>query len=114
MGKIMSVARFRIHPGKLDEFKRLSAQSVELVRAKDPATTIYDWFMNDTQTECVAIDCYDSSEAVLAHTRNVGAVMRQIMQISDISVEILGSPSEELLRTLQAPGIKVLPLLHGL
>jgi quinol monooxygenase YgiN len=110
----MSVARFRIHPGKLQEFKNLSGRCVELVRAHDPATSIYDWFLNADQTECIAIDRYESSEAVLAHARNVGSVMRQIMQIADIEVEMLGSPSEQLLKTLQAPGIKVFPVLHEL
>ena len=34
MGELQSVARLKIHDGKLDEFKRLAAKCAELVRTK--------------------------------------------------------------------------------
>lgn len=38
MNTIQSVARFKIHPGKLDDFKRLAAKCMELAREKDTGT----------------------------------------------------------------------------
>lgn len=38
MSRIQSIARFKIHPGKTEEFKRLSANCMKLARAKDPGT----------------------------------------------------------------------------
>ena len=35
MSELMGIARFKFHEGKLDEFKRLSAQAMEIVRTKD-------------------------------------------------------------------------------
>jgi quinol monooxygenase YgiN len=43
---IQSVARFKIHPGKLEEFKRLAAQSTQLAREKDTGTLRYELFFN--------------------------------------------------------------------
>jgi len=38
MDEIKGIARVKIHPGKLDEWKRLTEQAMEIVRARDPAT----------------------------------------------------------------------------
>jgi hypothetical protein len=40
----MGVARLRIHPGKLEEFRRLQALCLESVRTKDTGTLQYECF----------------------------------------------------------------------
>jgi quinol monooxygenase YgiN len=114
LAKIMSVARFRIHPGKLGEFKALAAQCVRLVRENDPGTTVYDWFINEEGSECIAIDSYNSSEAVLAHIKNVGPSMRELRQLAEVTAELLGSPSQALLDTLQFKSKGIYAYLDGL
>lgn len=114
MSRIMSVARFRIHPGKLEEFKTLAAECVRIVRERDPATSLYEWFINEEGSECIAIDSYSSSGAVLAHIRNVGPTMRKLRQLADVSVDLLGSPSSELLGALQFKSDGVFSLMEGL
>ena len=47
MSEIQGIARFKIHKGKLDEFKRLSTQAREIVRTKDTGTLEYDIYFND-------------------------------------------------------------------
>ena len=37
-----AVGRFRLHGGKLEEFKRLSVQAMETARAKDTGTLQYE------------------------------------------------------------------------
>ena len=61
MSELMGIARFRFHEGKLDEFKRLSAQAMEIVRTKDTGTLQYDTYFNDDQSECVVIERYRDS-----------------------------------------------------
>jgi quinol monooxygenase YgiN len=114
MTTIMSVARFRIHPGKATEFKALSAECVRIVREHEPETSLYDWFMNPDETECIAVDRYASSDAVLAHIRNVGPTMRKLRHLADISVELLGSPSDALIEALQFKSSAVFKRLDGL
>jgi hypothetical protein len=46
--------------GKLEEFKGLAAQCMQSVRERDLGTLQYDWFFNDTHTECVARDTYNA------------------------------------------------------
>lgn len=51
MGELQSVARLKIHDGKLDEFKRLAAKCAELVRTKDTGTLQYEQYINSDNTE---------------------------------------------------------------
>ncbi|HYY09125.1 MAG TPA: antibiotic biosynthesis monooxygenase, partial [Actinomycetota bacterium] len=72
MGELQGVARFKIHDGKLDEFKRLSAEAREIVRAKDPGTLQYDLYFNDDESECIVLERFEDSEALIAHAANLG------------------------------------------
>jgi quinol monooxygenase YgiN len=56
MSELLGIARFKFHEGKLEEYKRLSAQAMEIVRTKDTGTLQYDTYLNDDQTECMVIE----------------------------------------------------------
>ena len=43
--EIHGTSRIRIHGGKFEEYKRLAAQCVEIVRTKDTGTLEYDLFL---------------------------------------------------------------------
>ena len=58
--------------GKLEEFKRLSAQAMEIVRAKDNRTLQYEIYFSDDQSECIVLERYRDSEAVIEHAANLG------------------------------------------
>jgi len=90
MKKILSYAKFKIHPGKIAEFKDLARQASSIVNANEPGTLVYEWFLNADETECVALDCYVDIDALKAHIQNIGSIMRQIMTIADRYVEIYG------------------------
>jgi quinol monooxygenase YgiN len=54
MSELQTIARLKIHPGKLDEFKRVAAKCMELVRTKDTGTLQYEMYINhDNTAECV-------------------------------------------------------------
>ena len=55
MSELQGIARFKFHEGKLKEFKRLSAQAMEIVRTKDTGTLHYDTYVNDDQSECMVL-----------------------------------------------------------
>ena len=50
MSEIQGVARFTFHEVKVEEFKRLCAQVVDVVRAKDNGTLEYAIYLNDDQS----------------------------------------------------------------
>jgi hypothetical protein len=57
MSEIQGIGRFKFHEvGKLEEFKRLSAQAMEIVRAKDNRTLQYEIYFSDDQSECRPVD----------------------------------------------------------
>ena len=102
MNHLQVTARLKIHEGKLEQFKELATQARKAVKEKEPRALQYDWFFNAEQTECVVRESYADSNAVFEHLANVGALLGQILQVSDMSLEVFGNPSEEL-RTAIAP-----------
>jgi len=96
VSELMGIARFKIHEGKLEEFKRLSAQCMEIARTKDTGTLQYDIYFNDDQSECVVLERYRDSEALIEHTAHLGDLMEAIIATGSVSGELLGEPSAEL------------------
>ena len=97
MSELMGIARFKINEGKLDEYKRLSAQAMEIVRTKDSGTLQYDTYFNDDESECVVIERYRDSEAAIEHAANLGHLFDAVLAtVSVVHGEILGEASAEL------------------
>ncbi len=96
MSELQGVARFTFHEGKLEEFKRLSAQCMEIVRTKDTGTLQYDIYFNDDQSECIVLERYRDSEALIEHAAHIGDLMDAIVATGSVSGELLGEPSIEL------------------
>jgi len=92
---MFTYAKFKIHPGKAEEFKRLAQRCVQIVREREPGTLLYEWFMNADETECVALDAYVDLDAVMLHVQNIGPTMRELMSISDRHLEIYGADPTE-------------------
>ena len=97
MSELWGIARFKIHEGKLEEFKRLSAEAMEIVRTKDTGTLQYDTFFNEDQSECVVIERYRDSEAAIEHAANLGELTAAVLAtVSVVHGELLGEPNAEL------------------
>jgi quinol monooxygenase YgiN len=97
VSEILGIARFRFHEGKVEEFKRLSAQAMEIVKAKDPGTLGYDTYFNDDETERVIVERYRDSDALIAHAANLAELFEPILSIVDVvHGEVLGDASPEL------------------
>ena len=96
MSELVGIARFKFHEGVVDEFKRLSAQAMEIVRIKDTGTLQYDIYFNDDQSECIVLERYRDSEALIEHAEHFGDLMEAIPATGSVSGELLGEPSAEL------------------
>jgi len=94
--ELQGIARFKIREGKLEEFKRLSAQCTESVRTKDTGTLQYEVYFNDDQSECIVLERYRDSEALIEHFAHIGELMDAIVATGSVSGELLGKPSAEL------------------
>jgi quinol monooxygenase YgiN len=97
MGELQGIARFRFHEGKLEEFKRLAAKAAEIVRTKDTGTLQYETYYNDDESECVVLERFKDSDALIEHTANIGDLSGAIIAIVDVvHGELLGEPSAKL------------------
>ena len=98
MKTLDAIALFRIHPGQLEAFKEIAATMIEAVREKEKGIGClqYDWFYNETRSECIVREIYRDSDAVLAHMGNVGPMLGQLAAISELSLQVCGTPSEAL------------------
>jgi len=75
---------------------RLSAQCMEIVRTKDHGTLQYEIFFNDDESECIVIERYKDSDALVEHGANLGGLMEAILATGAVSGELLGEPSAKL------------------
>jgi len=94
--ELLGIARFKIHKGKLEVFKRLSAQAMEIARTKDTGTLQYEIYINEEKSEAVVIERYKDSAALMEHLANNSDVAREIFLTGSVSGELLGEPSPEL------------------
>lgn len=114
MSELHVTARMRIHDGQLEAFKAASQACVQLVSANEPGALQYDWFFSADETECVAIERYADSNAVLAHMANVGEQLGALIGMSDFSVEVCGDPSDELRSASEGMPVKFYTFAQGL
>jgi quinol monooxygenase YgiN len=94
--ELQAIVRFRFHDGDVEEFKRLSARCMEIVRAKDAGTLQYDTYFNDDETEAIVIERFCDSDALIQHGENLAHLMDAIISTGSASGELLGNPSSEL------------------
>lgn len=105
--EIHGTARIVIREGKLEEFKRLAAECIEIVRTKDTGTLEYDHFLNADGTECFVHERYRDSAAGLEHMTNIGPMFEQLSEICTITGEVCGTPGPELRKALDAAGVPI-------
>ena len=96
MSELQGIARITFHEGKLEEFKSVAADCMEIVRATDTGTLQYDIYFNDDESECIVLERYRDSEALIEHAVHLGDLNEAILATGFVSGELLGEPSAEL------------------
>ena len=102
--EIIGIARFKFHPGKVEDFKRLSAICMEIVKAKDTGTLEYSTFFNTDETEAIVIERYKDSQSLIEHGQHMAEMMEPILATATVYGEILGDASPELRANLSPDG----------
>lgn len=104
MTELTGIARFRFHDGQVEEFKRLSARCMEIVKAQDTGTLAYETYFNADESEAIVIERYRDSQALLEHGQHLAHLMEPIIATGTVSGELLGDPSPELRAQFSAEG----------
>ena len=94
--ELQGIARYTFHEGKVEEYKRLNDQCMEIVRTKDTGTLQYEVYFNDDESGCIVLERYKDSEALMEHMANLGDLAAEILATGDVTGELLGNASEEL------------------
>ncbi len=100
MDEIKGIARVKFHPGKVEEWKRLTAEAMEIVRTKDRGTLQYEIFFNADESEAIVFERYRDADAALEHFANISHLMEPIMATASVTGEVLGTPNAEMRRNL--------------
>ena len=96
MDEIKGIARVKFHPGKLEEWKRLTEQAMEIVRTRDSGTLQYEIFFNEDQSEAIVFERYRDADAAIEHFSNIGQLMEPIMATASVTGEVLGTPNAKM------------------
>jgi quinol monooxygenase YgiN len=109
VSELRGIARFKFHEGKFEEFKRLSAQAMEIVRTRDTGTLQYDTYFNEDQSECIVLERFRDSEALIEHAAHLADLMEPILATASVvHGEVLGEPSPVLRAKLAGSEVPVL------
>ena len=93
------VPYFKVHAGKLEEFKSGCAQFIEATKT-EAGCLYYGFTFNGDEAHCR--EGYADADALLAHLDNVGEMLQEALKIADITrLEVHGPASE--LAKLKAP-----------
>lgn len=114
MQELQVTARCKIHDGQLDRFRAVAEECLWSVRVRDDATLQYDWFFNENQTECVVRERFRDSDALLRHIANLGDTLGDLQKVCDLSIEVYGNPSTELLEATSNIPAKVYTYFQGI
>lgn len=83
---------FKVHEGKMDEFKAGCEAFVAKTR-EEPGALYYGYSFDGDMACCR--EGYKDAEALLAHVQNVGAMFQEVLKICDlVKFEIHGPESE--------------------
>ncbi len=102
--ELQAIVRFEFHDGDVEEFKRLSVECMEIVRAKDTGTLQYDTYFNDDETECIVLERFRDADALIQHGENLAHLMDAIIATGSVFGELLGEPTAELRARFAADG----------
>ena len=68
----------------------------------------YEFYFNEDESQCYAIEPYPDSETTLAHFRNLSQVFAKMMDVAHITRgELYGDPSPERVRACAPFGTEV-------
>ena len=108
MNEIKGIARVRFHPGKVEEWKRLTKKAMEFVRTKDSGTLQYEIFFNADESEAIVFERYRDADAAIEHFSNIGHLMEPLLATASVTGEVLGTPNAKMKEELAKGG----PILY--
>ncbi len=86
---------FTMKPGGGDAFKMTAGEIIELVKAREPGTLNYWWYVSPDETRVILYEKFEDSAALVAHAagQTVQERLPELLDSSDITrFEVFGEP----------------------
>ncbi len=99
------VPYFKVQSGKLGAFKKMCEQFVEKT-STEPKCLYYGFSFDGDQIHCR--EGYQDAEGALLHLENVGSLLQEALQISELTRLEIHGPEEELAK-LREPLAEMTP-----
>jgi quinol monooxygenase YgiN len=107
VSELQGIGRIKFHEGKLEEFKRLAARAMEIARQDDTGTLQYEVYLNHDESECIVLERYRDSEALMEHGAHLGELGQAILATGSGTSACLGEPSAELRAILDGSDVQL-------
>jgi quinol monooxygenase YgiN len=102
-----------IYPGKVDAFKRLAEEAINITLAKSKVLG-YQFYFNNDGSKCCLLEQYPDSEALLPHIANLQPIVQKVLAVSRVTrFEVFGNLNPEARKTLSDFGAKIFEYWNG-
>ena len=105
MDEVKGIARAKIRPGKLAEYKRLCDEAMKIVRTQDKGTLQYEIFFNADETEAMVYERYRDAQSAVDHFAHIGHLMQPLLETADVTGELMANPSDKFTLGSGGPGL---------
>jgi quinol monooxygenase YgiN len=107
VSELQGVGWITLDADKVEEFKRLTAECVEIARAEDTGTLQYEIYLSEDESEAIVLERYRDAEALLEHTANLGELGQAIFATGSGTSALIGEPGPELRATLAGSPVRL-------
>ncbi len=112
--RVYVLTEFTIAPGKVDEFKTIFQELLEVVKEKEPNTLRYQCYFNKDQGKSYLVEEYPNAAALRAHIIHVGIAIPKLLKISKPKFTVLGKPNLAAKEILSVSGAQSFNYWKGL
>lgn len=105
---LIYISTWKIKKGRLESYKRIAQDLVELFMEREPQIIAFNTFINEAGTEMTSIQIHPDADSMDSHMNVLGQAfeevegMGEVMElIEPVSIEIYGTPSVSLLEADQ-------------
>ena len=112
--RVYVLTEFTIAPGKVEAFKEIAQELLEVVKEKESETLRYHWYFDKDQSKSYLVEEYPNAAALRAHIIHVGIIIPKLLKISKPKFTVLGKPNLAAREILSLSGAENFTYWNGL
>lgn len=112
--QVQYIVEWTINEGALDTVKRMAAETVEAVNAKEPKMMAFHWYVNEDESKFYLVEWFADADAIVDHFENVGQALSELFNYAQISrFEVFGDLTEKSRAAVEQLGAQVFGHWNG-